>query len=496
MRRIFSWVGRFLALTLCLAAVIWSVLLTIDIVGEHRIKAIASRDPSAYVKESSPTLVLDHVRVIDGTGAAPADDQSIVIETGNITYVGPRSQQPQIQGAKVLDLSGRTVLPGLVGMHEHLFTPTPSPSQQHLLVEQSTLFPLMYLAAGVTTIRTAGSIAPERDLAVKQKIDQGTAVGPEMFLTAPYLEGEPPTFPEMHGLTNAQDARRAVDEWATRGMTSFKAYMNITTEELQEAAKAAHARGLKITGHLCSVGFRDAADLGIDNLEHGLLTDTEFYSKKQANVCPDFRFYLSEYNTNLSIDSPAVQDLIRYLVAHHVAITSTLAVLESELATSRPKEDLRRASHAMTWKAWRSSRQLVNSVPHSRVDHLLKKEMEFEHDFVKMGGTLMAGCDPTGDGSTLAGFGDQREVELLVDAGFTPVEAVRIATKNGAEFLGISDRAGTVSAGKQADLIVINGNPATNISDIERVEVVFRKGVGYDPVKLLSGIDGVVGLEN
>ena len=496
MRRLLIWIGRIAAFMVCMAAVIWVVSLIIDMVGKHRIRAIAERLPSAYVKEQSPTLVLDHVRIIDGTGTAPAEDQSIVIEAGKISYAGPRSGQARIQGAKVLDLSGRTVLPGLVGMHEHLFMTSPSPSHQHLLVEQSTVFPLMYLAAGVTTIRTAGSIAPERDLTVKQKIDQGTAVGPDLFLTAPYLEGEPPAFPEMHGLANAQEARRAVDHWADRGMTSFKAYMNISSEELQEAAKAAHSHGLKITGHLCSVGFREAAELGIDNLEHGVLTDTEFYSKKQANVCPDFRFYLSEYNTQLSIDSIAVQDVIRYLVAHHVAVTSTLAVIESEFGTSRPKEDLRRASQAMTWKAWRASRQRVKAVPHSRVDHLLGKEMEFERDFAKMGGTLLAGCDPTGDGSTLAGFGDQREVELLVDAGFKPVEAIRIATKNGADFLGIADRVGTVAAGMQADLIVVDGDPAAKIADIEKVEFVFRKGVGYDPVKLLDGIHGVVGLEN
>lgn len=496
MRRVLIWIGRFLALMVCVAAMIWVAFLIVELVGEHRIRAIAERTPSAYVKAQSATLVLDHVRVIDGTGAAPAEDQSIVIETGKISYVGPRTKQPQIQRARVLDLSGRTVLPGLVGMHEHLFTPAPNPSDQHLFVEQSTVFPLMYLAAGVTTIRTAGSIAPERDLATKQKIDQGRAVGPDMFLTAPYLEGEPPTFPEMHGLADAQEAGLVVDNWADRGMTSFKAYMNITSEELHEAAKAVHSHGLKLTGHLCSVGFRDAADLGVDNLEHGILTDTEFYSKKQANVCPDFRFYLSEYNTQLSIESAPVQDVIRYLVTHHVAVTSTLAVIESEFGTSRPKGDLQRASQAMTWKAWRASRQRVEMVPHSRVDHLLRKEMEFERDFAKMGGTLLAGCDPTGDGSTLAGFGDQREVELLVDAGFTPVEAIRIATKNGADFLGIADRVGTISAGKQADLIVVDGDPATNIPDIEKVEFVFRKGVGYDPVRLLDGIRGVVGLEN
>jgi imidazolonepropionase-like amidohydrolase len=495
-RRVLIWFGRIIALATGVAAVIAGALLIIDMNGKHRLKAIAERAPAFYAKEESTTLVLDHVRIIDGTGAAPRDDQSVVIENGRISYAGPHSGLPKIESAKVLDLAGRTVLPGLVAMHEHLFTTSPSPSRVHTLIEQSTVFPLMYLAAGVTTMRTAGSIAPERDLVVKQKIDQGETVGPEMFLTAPYLEGNPPILADMHGLTNSQEAARVVGYWADRGMTSFKAYMNITSGELQEAALTSHLRGLKITAHLCSIGFREAVDLGIDNLEHGLLTDTEFYSKKRPDVCPDFRIYLAEYNAQLNVESTQVQDMIRYLISHHVAITSTLAVFASEFSASRPPEDLQRAAHAMTWKAWRAARQRVKMVPHSKVDRLLSKEMEFERDFVKTGGTLLAGSDPTGDGSTLAGFGDQREVELLVDAGFTPVDAIKIATQNGAQFLGIGDRVGTVSPGKQADLIIVNGNPAHSISDIEKVEYVFRKGVGYDPTKLRSGIDGVVGLEN
>ena len=424
MRRVLIWFARIAAFAICVGSAIAAVLLIADMLGKHRLNAIRDRAPSFYVKEQSATLVLDHVRIIDGTGAAPRDDQSIVIEDGKIFYAGPHSGLPKMQGAKVLDLSGRTVLPGLVVMHEHLFTTAPSLGRNHMLVEQSTVFPLMYLAAGVTTMRTAGSIAPERDLAAKQKIDQGTAVGPERFLTAPYLEGKPSIFPEMHGLANPQEARSAVDYWADRGMTSFKAYTDITPEELQEATLEAHARGLKVTAHLCSIGFQEAVDLGIDNLEHGLLTDTEFYSKKRPHVCPDFRFYLAEYDTQLNVESAEVHDMIRYLVSHHVAVTSTLAVFASEFSASRPAEDLRRAAHAMTWKAWRASRQRVKMVPQSKVDHLLSKEMEFERDFVNMGGTLLAGSDPTGDGSTLAGFGDQRELELLVDAGFTPVEAI------------------------------------------------------------------------
>jgi imidazolonepropionase-like amidohydrolase len=496
MGRILIWILRIIAVVICVAFVVTSAFRIIEIAAKHRLRSIADRSSSAYRKAQFATLVLDHVRVIDGTGAPARDEQSMVIAGGKITYVGPRSEQPVVQSAEIVDLSGRTVLPGLVALHEHLFTTAPTPDSGHALVEQSTLFPLMYLAAGVTTIRTAGSIAPDRDLLVKQKIDQGAAVGPEMFLTAPYLEGEPSSFPEMQGMTNAGQASQAVDHWAARGMTSFKAYMNITSPELREAVRAVHSHGLKITAHLCSIGFREAADIGIDNLEHGLLTDTEFYSKKLPDICPDFRFYLSEYNTQLNVNSGPVQDMIRYLIAHHVAVTSTLAVLESELGTSRPKADLERASHAMTWRAWHESRERIAAVPASRVDHLLRTEMDFEHDFVKMGGTLLAGCDPTGDGSTLAGFGDQREVELLVDAGFTPVEAIQIATENGAEFLGIADRVGTLRIGKQADFIVVDGDPAHNISDIEKVKLVFRKGVGYDPVELLDGISGVVGLEN
>ena len=125
---------------------------------------------------------------------------------------------------------------------------------------------------------------------------------------------------------------------------------------------------------------------------------------------------------------------------------------------------------------------------------LFQKELQFEHDFMKAGGLLLAGLDPTGNGGVIAGFGDQREVELLVDAGFSPVEAIHIATSNGAEFLGQLERIGTLVAGKAADLVVIHGDPSTNIRDIEKVEIVFKDGVGYDSAKLIESVRGLVGL--
>ncbi len=125
---------------------------------------------------------------------------------------------------------------------------------------------------------------------------------------------------------------------------------------------------------------------------------------------------------------------------------------------------------------------------------LLKKEMEFEYAFVKAGGTLLAGCDPTGIGGTVAGYGDQREVELLVEAGFTPVEAVHIQTENGARFLGESGRIGTIAPSKQADLVVIHGDPTKTIADIEKIETVFKDGIGYDSAKILDSVRALVGL--
>jgi len=122
-----------------------------------------------------------------------------------------------------------------------------------------------------------------------------------------------------------------------------------------------------------------------------------------------------------------------------------------------------------------------------------KKEMEFEHTFAQAGGLLLAGLDPTGMGGVIAGFGDQREVELLVEAGFTPLEAIHIATYNGAQFLGDLDHIGTIAPGKQADLVVIKGDPSKQIEDIEKVETVFKDGIGYDSAKLIESVRGMVG---
>ena len=442
-----------------------------------------------FLAVDEPVIALEHVRIIDGTGAAPREDQTIVIDHGRIAAAGPFAATTAPPGARHMDLHGHTVIPGLVGMHEHLFYP--SGGGIPIYNEQAFSFPRLYLATGVTTARTAGSLEPYTDLNIKRLIDGGKMPGPKLYITGPYLEGAGSFAAQMHELSGPDDATRTVDYWAAEGATSFKAYMNITRAELKAAVDAAHRHGIKVTGHLCSIGFREAAEIGIDNLEHGLLVDTEFHPGKQADVCPPQATTRAEV-AKIDIQSTPVRDMIADLVKHKVAITSTLAVFEAFDGSHPPLEQ--RFLDAVSPEAavsYLSSRARARGGADSPSLAALKKELEFEYAFVKAGGLLIAGADPTGNGGALAGFADQRNIELLVEGGFTPVEAIRIATANGAKFLG-DDRIGTIAPGKQADLVVINGNPAAQIADIRKVKLVFKDGAGYDPDKLLESIRGAV----
>jgi imidazolonepropionase-like amidohydrolase len=465
----------------------------LPLLASSQTKGKLSPEVRAFVKEDAPVVALTHVRVMDGTGAAPRADQTLVIAEGKITALGDAATTKIPDGAKVLFLPGYTVIPGLVGMHDHMYYP--APGGPPLYPEHAASFPRLYLAGGVTSIRTTGSVETYTDLELKRAIDEGKMAGPKMHVTGPYLEGEGSFTLQMHQLKDAEDARRTVEYWIAQGATSFKAYMNITPEELGAAVKAAHAHGIKVTGHLCSIGFREAAALGIDDLEHGLVVDTEFAEDKKPGVCPGGASGTKSL-LGQEITGKPMQEMIRDLVAHHVAVTSTLPVFETFVPGRAPLDA--RVLDAMLPEArisyLRRRAAVSDNAARSDWAALFKRELEFEREFVKQGGLLLAGLDPTGYGGVIAGFGDQREVELLVEAGFTPVETIRIASSNGAEFLGELDKIGTLAAGKVADIVVIHGDPSSNIKDIEKVEVVFKDGVGYDSAKLIESVRGYVGL--
>lgn len=460
-----------------------------------------------YIKENASVLILDHVMLIDGTGSAPQPEMRIEVAGGKILSVQPSNPAiPFPPDAKVLDLTGKTVIPGLVGMHEHLFYPLPErPDAGNALYgEMADSAPRLYLAGGVTTARTAGSVEPYTDLELKKQIDAGLIPGPTLDVTGPYLEGKGTFALQMHQLADADDAGRTVDYWAAEGATSFKAYNYITSDELRMAIRHAHFRGLKITGHLCSIGFKEAAEMGIDNLEHGIVVDTEFYPGKEPDVCPDANAAEQDLEQNVNLAGPEVTAMILDLVQHHVAVTSTLAVLETFIPNRPPLAFENQVLKTITPEGVRSylasrarrAEQAANPnlLERGPEKKMLRTEMQFEREFVAAGGLLMAGCDPTGYGGVVPGFGDQRNIELLVEAGFPPVQAIEFATLNGAKYMGKDATIGSIAPGKTADLVVLSGNPAENIANIEKVETVFKNGVGYDPAKLIESVSGLVGL--
>jgi imidazolonepropionase-like amidohydrolase len=442
-----------------------------------------------FIRVPAGIIALEHVRVIDGTGAAAKADQTILISGGKIAAIGANGSVPIPAEANRLDFSGYSALPGLVGMHDHLFYPAGG----GLYHDMPLSFPRLYLAAGVTTIRTTGSIEPYFDLELKRGIDEGKLAGPKINVTGPYLEGDGAFTRQMHGLKDGDDARRTVEYWVAEGVRSFKAYNVLTRAELKAAIDAAHQHGIKVTGHLCSIGFREAAELGIDDLEHGLTVDTEFHPEKKADVCPSPN-QATAAAAKLDVNGPEIQTTIKTLVAHHVAVTSTLPVFE-QFVPARPDEPQRVLDSLSddARKAYQANRARIAQNKESPWPAMFPREMEFERAFVKAGGTLLAGLDPTGIGGTVAGFGDQRELELLVEAGFTPLEAIKIASLNGAQFLGETDHIGSLAIGKQADIVIAKGDPSANIQDIENVEVVFKDGVGWDSKKLIESAKGQVG---
>ncbi len=441
-----------------------------------------------FITVDTSLFALTNVRVLDGTGAPARAGQVLVVRNGVIESVGDAARTAVPAGARVLDMAGRSVIPGLVMLHEHLYYPTGGGTYANL----SESFARLYLAGGVTATRTGGNTNGYGELAVRDAIERGEKVGPWVDATAPYLQMRGIAIGQMYNLKDAADARRMVNFWADAGATSFKAYMHISRDALGAAIDEVHKRGLKITGHLCSVTLREAAALGIDNIEHAFFAATDFVENKQPDICPGQGVGQQSVSAIEPTDA-RFTSLVQELVRRNVALTSTLAVFETftpgrplppglEVLTPQLRE-LYEARHVNTQRNTRS-----------RYATLYPRAAALEVAFVRAGGLLVAGTDPTGGGGVIAGFSNQRTVELLVDAGFTPLEALRICTLNGATYLGRADRTGSIAVGKQADLVIVNGDPSTTVSDIRKVELVFKNGVGYDPAKLIASVAGRVGL--
>jgi len=449
-----------------------------------------SKRVSDFITINTGLIAITDVTIIDGTGAAPKVNQTIILNNDRIQELGATTSVTIPQGATVIDGAGKTLIPGLVMLHEHLFYT--KPFEDWFSVGQMTFtFPRLYLAGGVTTMRTGGSIQPQTDLNVKKWINEGKMTGPKMDVTGPFIEREGPRVPELGFIGNTEEVSKIVNYWADKGVTSFKVYNNITKEDLQICVREAHKRGLKVTGHLCSLTYEEASEIGIDNLEHGFMASSDFASEKKENQCNPFMARVGLNNTDAN-DSK-IANLIDLLIKNKTAITSTPVVFEPytnhEVVPGGGLDALAPQIRERVQQGYnRSLNRDGNSIK------LFDKNLQWLKRFHEKGGLLVAGTDPTGAGRTVAGYANQRTVEIFVEAGFSVEEAVKICTYNGALFLNKENEIGSIAKGMKADLILINGTLNDNIKNIRKMEIVFKDGVGFDSQKLFTSVKGLVGI--
>ncbi len=466
-----------------------TALMALTIACDGRAQQQAGPFADLIAVDADP-VALTGVKLLDGTGGPARTGQTVVIADGNIAAVGADGEVDIPRGAEVLDLSGHTVMPGLIGLHNHSFYTASGGRAAQL----SFSAPRLYLASGLTTIRTTGARAPYEEINLREEIEAGLAVGPTIFVTGPYLTGQRGSR-TMAQLDGPESARRVVRYWSEEGVSWFKAYTWISRAELGAAIEEAHNHGINVTAHLCSVGYREAVALGIDNLEHGLFANSEYDPAKQPDECPPgFR---NGYG-DLDMEGPEVQQTFRDMIDNDVAMTSTLAVYEISVPGREPIDP--RVWEVLAPEVAADVRAQAEEIraadPASGVGlspELLRVAMDYEYAFVQAGGLLAAGVDPTGYGAAPPGLGDQRNFELLLEAGFTAPEVVEIMSANGARVLDIFDEVGSIESGKRADLVVVEGDVEAD-GHIRNTRIVFRHGTGWDSPALMESVRGLVGI--
>lgn len=441
-----------------------------------------------YVDYARGNYVLQNLTVLDGNGTNAQEDMDIWIEGETIKSIGKNLSVPS--NVTPIDFTGKSVIPGFVMLHEHMFYPSTTPGKTFGLDQMSYSFPLLYLAGGVTMMRTAGSIMPQADVSIKQWINQGKIPGPKMDVTSPHMDREGLPIVEFFTFENKEQAKNQVEFYADMGVTSIKVYNFINREDLKVIVEAAHERNMKVTGHLCSITYREAADIGIDNIEHGFGSCPDFLADKEPDECNPFMT-----SSLLQVDpkSELVEDLINHLVKKNVALTTTINVWDPytnrEVVPGGGLKALAPLAKEKVYERW-VSKQGKDSIDYA----VFNKLKILDKKFSDAGGLLVAGTDPTYDGRIVPGYANMRLLEILVEMGFTTQEAVKICTLNGAKYLELEETIGTIEAGKIADLIILEENIKDNVTAIRSKKIVFKNGIGYNSEKLFKAAEGLVGI--
>lgn len=453
-----------------------------------RAQETLSSEVENFVDYKRGNYLFQNLTILDGTGISAKEDIDIWIEGETIKRIGKNLHVPP--DATAIDLSGKSVIPGFVMLHEHMFYPKSTPEQSYGLDQMSYSFPLLYLAGGVTMMRTAGSIMPQADVNIKKWINRGKIPGPKMDVTSPHMDREGLPIVELFTFDNKEEAKNQVDFYADLGVTSIKVYNFISKDDLKVIVDAAHKRNMKVTGHLCSITYREAADIGIDNIEHGFGSCPDFLINKEPDQCDPF---MTSALLQVDPESKEVEDLINHLVKKNVALTTTINVwdpyTDREVVPGGGLKALAPLAKEQVYQRW------ISKQGKDSLDYLVFNKLKIlDKKFHDAGGLLVAGTDPTYDGRIVPGYANMRLLEILVEMGFTISEAVKVCTLNGAKYLELDEAIGTIEEGKIADLIILDENITNNVNAIRSEKIVFKNGIGYNSEKLFKAAEGLVGI--
>lgn len=428
-----------------------------------------SQSKSKFVVYEQDEIILQNARLVDVIKGTVLEGYSVLISNGKIISIEKKEKLSTHKNAKVIDLTGKTILPGLVMLHEHMMYNNGAGVWQFHPVS----FPKLYLAAGVTTLRTAGAENPMYDLNLKRQIDSGHLIGPRMFVTGPMFNDKSAGFLGDFIISNYEEGRKATAFWAEKGCTSFKVYSDIGTEALKGVIDEAHVRGLTVTGHLGKMSCTEAAKFGIDNIEHSF------------GSCSNDLKLRWDTTWNINPEQEEANELIRLLIAKNIVLTIT-PISDSDYRNPAMLEylstDERKRIEGYLLKPPFFMRKEVND----------KELRSLEKLFIKSGGRVVLGADAS-DCGLLPGFQNHNVMSTMVKSGWTPLEVIKTATIDGAKLLKIENTSGSIDLGKIADLLIVSGKPDQNINDIKNVEIVFRNGIGYDPKTLRQSVKGLVG---
>jgi imidazolonepropionase-like amidohydrolase len=408
-------------------------------------------------------------------------NQGILVVAGRLLAVNRPITADEARGARVVQLrDDQYVLPGIFDVHAHY---NMTLGENGLRSDEWTYNPLIFLANGVTSTFPGGEYDPDSMMAARKRIDNGEQIGPRIYNSGPYYGT---ARRDWNRNATAEDIYRDVDYWAAQGARAFKA-KGIAPEHLAALVARAHQHGLTVTAHLES-GFRnstnarDAILLGVDRVEHILGGD---------QLDPNAAAYPSWSRVDTA--SKAFKDIVALFVSHHVMFdpTITAPVYFSTLQEGFDYWIDERKFFTPEVQAWVKTKRPRRTV--AAWDSLYWAMRRTTKAFYDAGGLITLGTDNPSGGEFLAGFSAHRELHTLVLAGIPAAAALKIATINGARALGVSDKLGTLEAGKLADLIVIDGNPLADIRNTRKVRIVMKSGEVYDPQALLQKAEGQIG---